>query len=487
MKIVCSHCGGPITVGVEESGRMIPCPFCSASVLVPIDHLKESASGVKPASPSETASRPQLSLRKNVAVSGLPHCPACNSVLDEGVVVCVKCGFDFRTGKRYDTRFRRNLLSGKRVLMLVMLLCAAVAAAVWYWQRGGFSQEDVEKVARTVALQRPLVEPVAVIELADRMNGVVMSNLSLAAPVAMEGREVELRLTNGVVVRGTFCDVRGQSLLVDCGGMTNKYRLRALDAYTRLAFDDKFRATWLTGEALVMARDDLARQGHAMPKPAIDSMQALTNALALADPVACRMCGGMYMRGIEYPKDVGYAFLFTRLAAMQGLPEAQYDLGLFYLAGIAVAQNLNEGMKWIGQAADQHFYPAQKYMLAKKEDEEAAGRVCRQCLGVGKTTCPKCRGFGRCEVKTENVTCDQCKGTGKFTKRLASKQSTFVPCAFCKGKGTAPNTARLPCDMCGQTGLVDCPRCHASSSDDSAGETNWVESASDWFIDLIRR
>ena len=486
MKIVCTHCGGPITVGVEQAGRMIPCPFCSASVLVPIDHLKDVVAGVKPASPSETASRQPLSLRKNVSVSGLPHCPACNSVMDEGVVVCVKCGFDFRTGRRYDTKFRRRMQWGVPVFAVLALLGAA-AAVWWYWPRGVVPQKIVETVTKTVTLEKPVVERVTVIELADRLNNVVSSNLSLTAPSAQEGHDAELRLTNGVIVRGTFCSVRGQSVLIESGGVTNKYRLRALDAYTRLAFDEKFRWTWLTGEALVMARDDLVRQGKALPKPAIDSMDSLTNALALADPVACKMCGGMYLRGIEYPKDVGYAFLFTRLAAMQGLPEAQYDLGLFYLAGIAVAQNHNEGMKWIGQAADQHFYPAQKYMLANKEDEEAAGRVCRQCLGVGKTTCPKCRGFGHCEVKTENVTCDQCKGTGKFKKRLVSKQSSLLPCTFCRGTGMASKSSGEPCDVCGRTGLVDCPRCHSGSRSSLTDSTNWMESASDWFIDLIRR
>ena len=486
MKIVCTHCGGPITVGVEQAGRMIPCPFCSASVLVPIDHLKDVVAGVKPASPSETASRQPLSLRKNVSVSGLPHCPACYSVMDEGVVVCVKCGFDFRTGRRYDTKFRRRMQWGVPVFAVLALLGAA-AAVWWYWPRGVVPQKIVETVTKTVTLEKPVVERVTVIELADRLNNVVSSNLSLTAPSAQEGHDAELRLTNGVIVRGTFCSVRGQSVLIESGGVTNKYRLRALDAYTRLAFDEKFRWTWLTGEALVMARDDLVRQGKALPKPAIDSMDSLTNALALADPVACKMCGGMYLRGIEYPKDVGYAFLFTRLAAMQGLPEAQYDLGLFHLAGIAVAQNLNEGIHWISQAADQQFRPAQDYLLARKQNEESASRVCRQCMGVGRIACTKCKGFGYCESGSTEVTCEHCGGTGKFKKRLASYKSTTVPCAFCKGTGKAPATSRVPCDLCGQTGLIDCPRCRAAGGGPSAKGTNWMESVSDWFIDLIQR
>lgn len=447
MKIVCSHCGGPITVGVEEAGRMIPCPFCSASILVPLDHLNQPANSVQPASASETASRPRLEVRRNVAVSGAPHCPACNSVLDEGVVVCVKCGFDFRTGTRYDTRFRRRWWSGRRILVALLLLSVAGAAAVWCQRNGGFGQKEVVKAARMLALSRPVAERAAVIELAEQMRATVASNLDLEAPIAEKGKEVELRLTNGVVTRGNFCHVRSHSVIIEKGGVTNSHRLNALDAYTRLSCDGKFREAWLFGEALVMARDDFSKRGCTLPEPAIDSMETLTNAVAIGDPEALRRSGIMYFRGNGVSKDVDYAFLYTRLSAMQGLAEAQYDLGLFYLAGIAVARDLDEGLKWIGQAADQHFYPAERYLLARKQDDEAAARICRSCLGIGKITCPKCGGFGHIEVNDSNV----------------------------------------PCEVCGQTGRVACPPCHSVDRGTASKSTSWTESASDRFYELIYR
>ena len=367
MKIVCSHCGGPITVGVEEAGRMIACPFCSASIHVPLDHLNQPVNSVKPASASETASRPRLEVRKNVAVSGAPQCPACNAVLDEGTVICVRCGFDFRTGQRYDTRFRRQWWSRRRILVALLLLCIGCAAVLWYRQ-GGFEKKDVVKMARTLALPRPVAERAAVIELADQMRNVAISNLDMAFPVAVKGEEVELRLTNGIIARGNFCHVWGHSVVVESGGLTNKHRFSALDAHTRLACDEKFRETWLSGEALVMARNDLATRGYALPEQTVDSVEALTNAVAIGDPVAFRMSGRKHFRGNGIPKDVDYAFLYTRLSAIQGMPEAQYDLGLFYLTGIAVARDLDEGLKWIGQAADQHFSPAENYLMTKEQN-----------------------------------------------------------------------------------------------------------------------
>jgi hypothetical protein len=467
---------------------MIACPFCSSSIHVPVDRLKESVQEIKPASASETASRPPLALRRNVAVSGAPQCPACNAVLDEGVVVCIRCGFDFRTGKRFNTRMRRQWWTRRRVLTALLMLCAAGGAVVWMRERGGLGQKDVVQMARTLAHPRPAVGCAAVIELAGQVRSATASNLDLAVPVHAEGQQVELRLTNGVVVRGKFNRVRGQSVLLESGGVTNRHRLCALDAYTRLSCDKEFREAWLSGEALVMARDDLSKRGYSLPEQALDSMDALTNAAAIGDPCAFRMCGSMYFRGSGFPKDVDYAFLYTRLSALQGMPEAQYDLGLFYLAGIAVPHDLDEGLKWMGRAADQKFQPAEDFMSAKKQNDEATARVCRSCLGIGKITCPDCRGFGHFDVKTQDATCEQCQGTGKFKKRLASKMSQFVPCAFCNGTGKATKTVKTPCATCKQTGLVDCPRCHAASGGKPAeSTTNWVESASDWFIELIRR
>ncbi len=449
MKIVCTHCGGPITVGPEEAGRMIVCPFCSASVLVPLDHLNQPADTVKPASASETASRPRLEVRKNMAVSGAPQCPACNTILQDGVVVCVKCGFDFRTGKRYDTRFSCCWSTGRRVLAALLLLCAAGAAAVWY-QNGGFGglrQKDVVKIARAVATPKPVADPAAVIELAGRMQGVVASNLDLETPLAAKGDPVELRLTNGLVVRGKLARVHGQSIVLENESATNRYRLSVLDAQSRLSCDPKYRSAWVYGESLVKSREDFAGRGYAMPELAVDSMETLTNALAIGDPDAFRRFGIMYFRGSGISRDVDYAFLFTRLSALLGLPEGQYNLGLFYLGGTAVPRDLDQGLKWIGKSADQGFAAAEKYMLARTRNDEAASRVCRLCLGVGKTTCPKCKGFGKVQASGVSVACK----------------------------------------VCSETGLVDCPNCHPAAGGGAPGTTNWMEAASDRFYELIYR
>jgi len=75
--------------------------------------------------------------------------------------------------------------------------------------------------------------------------------------------------------------------------------------------------------------------------------------------------------------DYAQAVAFYRLAAAQGLDEAQWSLGYMYLNGYGVARNLAEAMRWFQLAAAQG-HPAALYSVAQcHEYGQGVGRSTR--------------------------------------------------------------------------------------------------------------
>jgi hypothetical protein len=67
----------------------------------------------------------------------------------------------------------------------------------------------------------------------------------------------------------------------------------------------------------------------------------------------------MYLKGEGVPQDTAKAVRWYRTAALQGLAEAQYGLGLLYENGAGVAQDSTEAVRWYRKAAKQGNAEAQ--------------------------------------------------------------------------------------------------------------------------------
>jgi hypothetical protein len=67
----------------------------------------------------------------------------------------------------------------------------------------------------------------------------------------------------------------------------------------------------------------------------------------------------MYKRGQGVPKDYKTAVKWYRLAAEQGLADAQTNLGFMYSKGRGVTQNKKTAVKWFRLAAEQGYADAQ--------------------------------------------------------------------------------------------------------------------------------
>ena len=133
IKVTCS-CGAKFAAKDELAGKKVKCPKCQVPLMIPAAQSQPSGpqqqqQAPRPAQPAAAA--PQAQPRADdiftlapqegnrqvasdpfmsdlLAEAGVvadpnyrgPRCPGCNAPIQQGAVLCVKCGFDFRTGHR---------------------------------------------------------------------------------------------------------------------------------------------------------------------------------------------------------------------------------------------------------------------------------------------------------------------------------------------------------------------------------------------------
>ena len=78
------------------------------------------------------------------------------------------------------------------------------------------------------------------------------------------------------------------------------------------------------------------------------------------------LLGYLYENGKGVPQDYKEALKWFRLAAEQGVTEAQFGLGLMYAHGRGVPQDVKEALKWYRLAAEKGNAAARK--MIKKLD-----------------------------------------------------------------------------------------------------------------------
>ena len=81
MRFSCPHCRRTLNVKDELAGRKVRCPGCKNVLQVP------AAAAAKP------------------SASAGGKCQNCDQPFPPGAVLCVRCGYDTRTGKILKTRF----------------------------------------------------------------------------------------------------------------------------------------------------------------------------------------------------------------------------------------------------------------------------------------------------------------------------------------------------------------------------------------------
>ncbi|MBI1891571.1 MAG: sel1 repeat family protein [Burkholderiales bacterium] len=121
--------------------------------------------------------------------------------------------------------------------------------------------------------------------------------------------------------------------------------------------------------AAVNYLDPLAKRGNADAQfmlvsalQTIDQQKAvywLRKAAENKQPDAAHILGLMYLQGNGVPEDLPQAKKFLTVAAEKGNPGAQLQLAIFYRTGPVAMQNDNEAFKWMKKAADSGVADAQ--------------------------------------------------------------------------------------------------------------------------------
>ncbi|MCB1954285.1 MAG: sel1 repeat family protein [Rhodocyclaceae bacterium] len=106
--------------------------------------------------------------------------------------------------------------------------------------------------------------------------------------------------------------------------------------------------------------------GHGVPEDEKTALSWATRSAKAGNVDAMFFAGNIYVFGDKIPSeaedpDVEAAKWFHE-AASRGHPEAEYSLGLLFLAGKGVIQSQEEAMKWIGRAAEHGHVGARNFI-----------------------------------------------------------------------------------------------------------------------------
>jgi TPR repeat protein len=140
-------------------------------------------------------------------------------------------------------------------------------------------------------------------------------------------RSAELGYAPAQVVLGYFYDT---------GTIVNAEPAQALAWYKKAAEQDDRLAEWLVGRLIYTG-------GTGAPRDLNEAIQWLEKAAAHDDPFAEYLLGSIFLERGQYLQAAG---LF-RKAAVQGLPQAQEQLGLLLKKGLGVAEDKFEAYVWL--------------------------------------------------------------------------------------------------------------------------------------------
>lgn len=81
----CPSCKQLLETPAEMANQVVQCPSCQTEILVPESENEGTAEQELP------------------AAVPVPECPECGGALEEGSVLCVKCGYHIALGKKIET------------------------------------------------------------------------------------------------------------------------------------------------------------------------------------------------------------------------------------------------------------------------------------------------------------------------------------------------------------------------------------------------
>ena len=90
----CPICQQLLEAPEEMTGQVIECPACQKEITIP--------AAVAPEPVAESVPEPEPEPQQEA----VNKCPGCGAVLEDGVVLCLQCGYHMKLGKKIATDFK---------------------------------------------------------------------------------------------------------------------------------------------------------------------------------------------------------------------------------------------------------------------------------------------------------------------------------------------------------------------------------------------
>ena len=106
----CPSCGQNLEAPEDMAGDVLDCPACQKPLTVPKPAFKPLIKSPTPPQKAGTSgsvfSSDAMKKAMAVAEQALSNkCPECNADIKEDAVICMKCGFNKKLGKKMSTDF----------------------------------------------------------------------------------------------------------------------------------------------------------------------------------------------------------------------------------------------------------------------------------------------------------------------------------------------------------------------------------------------
>lgn len=182
------------------------------------------------------------------------------------------------------------------------------------------------------------------------LKNTIALDMDTDTPVVEVGDLIVVRKYTGLVVRGTIKAMDSETVTLGQPGGTVDVDLLDIDARARMQLDSAFR--------LLALRLRILEYLSVLDPP--QDTDADDERKADLRPEVQRENGLAYLKGLYGRKDYSKAYLWLRLAALQGDPVAQYHLGFMYYRGLGVDRDRRLALGWMDRARQAGYGPARE-------------------------------------------------------------------------------------------------------------------------------
>jgi hypothetical protein len=139
LTIKCPKCQKVMQVPAVLGGKRIRCRGCNTTISVPMPAGAKAAAAPKPGAQHYDEEWEEAKPYSIIKDTDKARCPFCANDVEEGQVLCLKCGYNLRTRERHGTQVIHPVTGGDYTLwllpgficVLLVFACIAWIAILW--------------------------------------------------------------------------------------------------------------------------------------------------------------------------------------------------------------------------------------------------------------------------------------------------------------------------------------------------------------------